>query len=500
MAAPVKVFQHTGLGPGHNGAPGNRAQAGEQPRDTAERAGTGGSGAGATGGQGGIPEPRLGGTGGARPTRGAERAEDGGRQHRGRDGERAGNLAPLAPRPRWPRSAGAAGTRQLGEGSTDEARPGTAPVAARPPFSTTESGGAGAPFPVPGGRGTRLRSLPAMLRPPLEAWGAPAKSCPALGVPGAGQRAPVITESARCWRHREREPGPAAQPKRPLPVCTAGAQRAQPRPPVGFVFRRFTGARGREAAPGGLRGPGLAGGPGTCRAWGQPGAHSGPRVAVGACAGTRGHPGECDHRCERGTGERRALRALRCARAPRRAPCPRGSRPCPRWVPGKGPGAPAPAGAAPGERSAAPAPGSAGGTGPGRPHGGDVEPELGPAPRACPAALRAAAALSPGPGRLLRARRILQISLCERLPERSPEGRDGPRRPAPRGRCSSPGTGIEPSPAPGSARPERGYPRGAAASPTGRAGCGGGGARPEQTERPPGTAAAVANGAAPPGG
>ncbi|KAM6040324.1 uncharacterized protein LJ206_020398 [Theristicus caerulescens] len=176
------------------------------------------------------------------------------------------------------------------------------------------------------------------------------------------------------------------------------------------------------------------------------------------------------------------------------------------------------------------------GTGPGRPHGGDVEPDLGTAPRALPrrpseprprfvpgpggsppaGGGRAEAGAIEGPcyrrdggggGRApFYSRAAANFPLRKRGPGAQPR-REGPAAaPAaspPRPRRVQPqlcrgGVGSA------TALPERGYPRGTAASPTGRAGCRGrlgpGGARGEQTDRPPGTAAAVANGAAPPGG
>lgn len=96
----------------------------------------------------------------------------------------------------------------------------------------------------------------------------------------------------------------------------------------------------------------------------------------------RGHSGVlrgCAGMCERLPAVRAALRALRCALGHGCAP-----RCSPAESRGKAPVPPFRSGAAPGQRSGVPAPGSAAGTGPAWPHGGDVEPELGPVPRALP--------------------------------------------------------------------------------------------------------------------
>ncbi|XP_058715036.1 collagen alpha-1(I) chain-like [Poecile atricapillus] len=334
-------------------------------RGTAVGSGTGTGGARQvrTGSEGRIAEPRFGGNGGGSAPRVV-------RGVRGMAGSSTGAVPgdePVIWHGAGTTAQSSAAPRSTGDGRRrhDPARPrGAAP----PPFSTTESGGAGARSPVPGGGGRRLRSLPAMLRPPLAAWGAPAKGCPALRIP----------------EHREREPGPtAAQPDPLLPVPAGSGPgpalptvrrcaRGRARPARCFRFPPFH--RSEEEHREG-RGPRRARArPGE---WGreETGDNQGDTrdscVPVACCAGIWGSRLRPPVRSRVGDGER-----------PVSPPGPAGAAP---GSPGERSGTlerrgPAPGGRTGGTWSRTSTPGSA------------------------PPPLRAAAALSPGPGGFLRVR------------------------------------------------------------------------------------------------
>lgn len=390
-----------------------------------------------------------------------------------------------------------------------------------------DSGGRDGSVPPP--RNPALRAAAGPRRPPRPRCSrAPLGAEPARGCPQPGHRHGAV-------------PGAGAVPG----------------PPLGFVFRRFTGARCDEAAPGGLRRP-----PGRGTAGGGPGAWMrlgrarvscvGVRVFTGACAGPCVPQDERDHPCAcigvsapggaRGEGVHLRVHgcpgtpgwvrahgghgcARRCAPGVRRL---RGGR----VPPAPGRGCPAVAGRAervpcPGQSRPGPAPG-------GR-TGGTWSRTSAPRPGLCPAAPPSRGPALSGPGGSLpgrgaeprpgrsrdpvtardgggRARfyprAAANFPLCQRGPGAQPR-REGPAAPNLPPPLPLPGhVGFNPGGRGGTAAPPQPCPSGVtpgAPSPPRRGGPAAAagwvrGGPGEQTGRPPGTAAAVANGAAPPGG